>query len=46
VKHKCAGGGHLVNVGTSTTMIQEVSTITPATRDGGNKGVIIITSAL
>jgi hypothetical protein len=46
VKHQCVGGGHLVDLGTSATMVQKVSTITPATRDGGNKGVIKVASTL
>jgi hypothetical protein len=46
VKHQCAGGGRLVDVGTLATMVQEVSSITLATVDGRNKGVIIIASAL
>jgi hypothetical protein len=46
VKHQSAVGGHLVDVGKSTIMVQEVSTITPSTIDGGNKGVIIATSTL
>jgi len=46
VKHQCVGGGHLVDVGTLATMVQEVSTITLATGDGGNKGVIITTYVL
>ncbi len=31
-KHQCASGGHLVDVGTSAIIVQEVITITPATR--------------
>jgi len=46
VKHQCVGGGHLVDVGTSAIMVQEVSGITLATGDGGNKGVIITTFSL
>jgi hypothetical protein len=37
---------HLVDIGTLTTMVQEVSVITPTTVDGGNKGVIIVASTL
>jgi hypothetical protein len=46
MKHRCVGGGHLVDPGTLATMVQEVSMITPTTRDGGNKGVIIAVSTL
>ncbi len=41
MKHQCVGGGHLVDVGTSATMVQEVLGITPVIVDGGNKGVIV-----
>jgi hypothetical protein len=46
VKHQCAGGGCLVNVGTSATIVQEVSMITLVTVDGGNKWEIIVAFAL
>jgi hypothetical protein len=46
VKHQCVSGGHLVELGTSTTMVQEVFVITPTIRDGGNKGMIIAASTL
>ncbi len=46
MKHQCAGAGGLVDVGTSTTMVQEVLAIAPAIVDGENKGVIIIPSTL
>jgi hypothetical protein len=46
VKHQCVGGGDLVDVGTSTTMVQKASTIAPTTVDGENKGMIIAPSAL
>ncbi len=38
---QCAGGGHLVAVGTSAIMVQEVWMITPTIGDGGKKKVII-----
>jgi hypothetical protein len=46
MKHQCVGDGHLVDLGTSITKVQEVSAITLTTRDGGNKGVIIAASTL
>ncbi len=46
MKHQRVGGGHLVKLGTSTTMVQEVLVITPTIRDGGNKGMIIVASTL
>jgi hypothetical protein len=46
MKHQCVGVGRLVDVGTLITMVQEVSMITPTTVNGGEKGVIIVASAL